>query len=109
MMLSVVTFNLRGVSDADYREACEQEAPAFASVPGLVFKAWLANEATNTYGGVYTFADRESLDAYIGSDLFRSIGDDAGVVNLTTQTFDVLEGASRITHFAPQRVASRGG
>ena len=109
MMLLVVTFGLTGVSDADYRDACEQEAPAFASVPGLVSKAWVASEATNTYGGVYTFVDRASLDAYIGSDLFRSIGDDASVENLTTQTFDVLEGASRVTHFAPQRVASRGG
>jgi len=97
MQLLIVTFNLRGVSDSDYRRSCEEEAPAFASVPGLVSKSWLADEATNTYGGVYSFADQRSMDTYVQSDLFKAIVDDPTVVNLKTRTFDILEGPSRIT------------
>ena len=100
MQLLIVTFYLDGVSDAEYRAACEEEAPAFATVPGLVSKAWIADEATNTYGGVYLFADQASMDAYVASDLFRSIRDDPTVVELTTRVFDVLEGPSRTTHVA---------
>ena len=100
-MLLVVTFNLEGVSDADYRKSCEQEAPAFASVPGLVSKAWIADTATNTYGGVYTFTDQATMDTYVGGNLFRAIADDPTVVNLRTMAFEVLEVPSRITHALP--------
>jgi hypothetical protein len=100
MQLLMVTYYLEGVSDADYRATCAEEAPAFATVPGLVSKAWIADEATNTYGGVYTFADRASMDSYVASELFRSIGDDPTVGELTTRVFDVLDEPSRITHVA---------
>jgi hypothetical protein len=63
MHLLIVTFNLKGLSDAAYRQSCEEEAPTFAALPGLISKVWLADEPTNTYGGVYTFVDRDALNA----------------------------------------------
>ncbi len=105
-MLLVVTFNLKGVTDAAYREGCEQEAPAFASVSGLISKAWIADEMTNTYGGVYTFADRESLETYVGSELFKAIADDPTVESLTWHAFEVLESPSRTTHFGRPAVTA---
>ena len=33
-------------------------APHFAALPGLRSKVWLADAASGTYGGVYTWADR---------------------------------------------------
>ena len=53
--MQVVTFRLKGMARADYDAMCELTAPAIAAVPGLVAKVWLADESTNTYGGVYTW------------------------------------------------------
>lgn len=97
MHLLVATFSLAGVSDADYRLSCEEEAAAFASVPGLISKVWLADERANTYGGVYMIADREALDAYTQSDLFKSIAADPTVTNFNARSFEVLEGPTRVT------------
>ena len=107
MQLLVVTFNLKDLSDADYRQACVDEAPAFAALPGLLSKTWLADEATNTYGGVYAFVDRDALDAYLGSDLFKGFATDPTLPNLTATAFEIFEAPGAITRglAAPNPVA----
>ena len=59
----IVTFRLTGLDDAAYRANVEATAPIFLDVPGLLGKTWLADPASQTYGGVYAFADRQSLEA----------------------------------------------
>ena len=54
MHIQIINFNLKDLSEEDYQAAGEELAPAFADVPGLISKVWLANSETNTYGGVYT-------------------------------------------------------
>ena len=98
MHVLIVTFGLEGITEAEYYRGCDQEAPAFAEIPGLVAKVWLADPPTNTYGGVYTFRDQASLDAYLASELFRSIGETPGLAGVTAQRFAVLEGPTRVTH-----------
>ncbi len=97
MQLLIVTFNLKDLSDADYRQACIDEAPSFAARPGLVSKTWLADEATNTYGGVYAFVDRDALDSYISSDLFKGLAADPTLPNLTATAFEILDTPGAIT------------
>ena len=70
MRVQIVTFSLKDISDADYRSVCDEFADVFARMPGLVSKVWLADEAANTYGGVYTWVDRPAMEAYLRSDLF---------------------------------------
>src|SRR5437868_11831143 len=72
MHIQIITFHLRGVSEPDYRALCDEVAPAFAEVPGLVSKVWLANSTTNTYGGVYTWASREAMETFAKSELFKA-------------------------------------
>ena len=98
MQVLIVTFRLEGMTEAEYYRGCDEGAPAFAEIPGLIAKVWLADAARNTYGGVYTFRDQDSLDAYLASDLFRSIGETPGLVGLAVQRFGVLEGPTRVTH-----------
>lgn len=100
MHLLIVTFNLKDLSDTDYRRGCEEEASAFAGVPGLISKVWLADERTNTYGGVYTFVDRAATEAYTRSDLFKSMIADSTLVNLTASDFEILEEPTRVTRGA---------
>ena len=51
MNVLIVTFRLDGMSEEEYSQACEEVAPLFTAVAGLVAKVWLADPATNAYGG----------------------------------------------------------
>jgi hypothetical protein len=95
--VQIVTFTLSDISDADYRSACDGLADVFARVPGLVSKVWLADEASGTYGGVYTWADRAAMEAYLGGDIFTAIAADPNFVDVTSRDFAVLEGPTRVT------------
>jgi Putative mono-oxygenase ydhR len=97
MHIQVVNFHLQGLSDADYRTACDGWAPAFASVPGLVSKVWLADEATNTYGGVYTWVDQTPMIAFASSELFKAVVTNPNLVDITSRDFSILDGPGVIT------------
>ena len=97
MHVQFVTFNLKDISDADYRSACDGLADVFARVPGLVSKVWLADEPANTYGGVYTWVDRAAMETYLRSDISIAIAANPNFVNITSRDFEVLEGPTRIT------------
>ena len=73
MEVVIINFSLDGLSEAEYRAKCDEIAPAFAAVPGLVSKVWLADTAGGVYGGVYTFEDGAAVDAYMSSDLFEHV------------------------------------
>ncbi|HEV2122322.1 MAG TPA: YdhR family protein [Chloroflexota bacterium] len=98
MHVQIVTFHLKDLSEEDYRQACEAEAPIFAEVPGLLSKVWLADRATNTYGGIYTWRDRAAMESYLHSDVFRAMETDSTLVDLTSRDFTVLEVPTRVTH-----------
>ncbi|MGD9932808.1 MAG: YdhR family protein [Dehalococcoidia bacterium] len=93
----VVNFNLKDMTDDEFRQFCDEVAPTFAAVPGLVQKVWLADEATNTYGGVYTFKDRAAFEAYTRSELFQSVASNANFVAITARDYGVLDGPTRVT------------
>ena len=98
MEMLMVTFRLNGLDDATYRASVEVMAPIFLDVPGPLGKTWLADPATKTYGGVYAFVDRQSLDAYLASDIVRSMLANPHLNNMQTRAYCTLEGATRITH-----------
>ena len=97
MHVQIVNFHLKDMSEADYRTHCDEVAPAFAEVPGLVSKVWLANSTTNTYGAVYTWASREAMDEYAKSDLFKAVATNPNLADITSIDFDVLEDPTRVT------------
>src|SRR5256885_16422690 len=97
MHIQIVNFKLKGLSRTDYEALCEQVAPAFAAIPGLVSKVWLADQSTNTYGGVYTWRDREAMQDFLASELFREVGADPHVKDLTSRGFGVLETPTQVT------------
>ena len=61
MHILIINFNLNGISHEDYVSNCNEIAHIFADIPGLISKTWLANESTNTYGGVYFWSSQQSL------------------------------------------------
>ena len=105
MHIQIVTFNLEDLRDADFRAACDGLAPVFAQVPGLLSKVWVADEESNTYGGVYTWEDRAAMETYLRSDLFRAVAANPNFTNIASRDFSVLEGPTRITR-GPLAVAA---
>ncbi len=100
MIIQVVNFNLKDLSDADYRSACDGWAPELARVPGLISKVWLADEASNTYGGVYTWVDHQAMDAFARGDFFKAFAANPNFANITSRAFGILEGPSQVTRAA---------
>lgn len=97
MEILIVNFSLEGITDDDYRRLAGEVAPAFAAVPGLVSKVWLADRVAGVYGGVYTFDNTASLDAFMNSELFAGVAQTPGLANITLHRFEVLAEPTAVT------------
>ena len=73
MHIQIINFNLNSLSHEDYSGACDEIAQTFAYLPGLISKHWLANEGTNTYGGVYFREPKEAMQTYLESEVFSQV------------------------------------
>lgn len=93
----VITFQLKNLSADDYVKSCVEEAPVIAQLPGLIAKVWLASPDANTYGGMYVWRDRQSVEAFMQSDLVRSWATDSSIVGFTSRDYAVLEEPTRVT------------
>jgi hypothetical protein len=97
MKVQIVTFQLDGIDDEAYGGMCDELASAFAAVPGLASKLWLADRDANTYGGVYVWSDAAAQAAYARSDLFAAVAGHPNLAGMTSRAFDVLAGPTAVT------------
>jgi heme-degrading monooxygenase HmoA len=95
--VQIINFKLNNMSEDDYRKVSEQLAPEFANVPGLMSKVWLASSTTNTFGGVYFWRDREAMEEFSGTELFRSVATHPNLADITSTDFEVIEEPTRVT------------
>jgi hypothetical protein len=63
----------------------DESVEAFENVPGLLFKAWIADEATERWGAIYVFESREAADRPLPSRARELIGKDPDIA----EVFDV--------------------
>ena len=96
MEILVVNYSLDGMTESEYESLCDELAPAFAAVPGLVSKVWLADRDNGVYGGVYTFENGAAVDAFLASELGQ-VAAVPGLANVTIRRFEVLAEPSAIT------------
>ena len=92
MHIQIINFNLKDMTDAGYRSMAKEVAQAFASVPGLLGKIWIADAAKNTYGGVYLWRDAAAMKAHLASDLGKGVAGNPHFANVTSRDFEVLGG-----------------
>ena len=97
MHMQVITFKLDGIDDAAYQAHAEQSAPAFAALPGLRAKIWLANRQAGTYGGIYTWDDVAAMRAYQGGEIFQGLQANPHMIDVTVRDFSVLAGPTKVT------------
>jgi hypothetical protein len=80
----------------------DESVEAFSDVPGLRFKAWVSDDATERWGAVYLFESIEAAEQELPSRARELIGTDPEVAEL----FDVeatIEG-----RFADEELSRRG-
>ena len=98
MHIQVVNFNLEGITHDDFLQIADTAAPAFAEVPGLISKVWLSDQEGNTYGGVYTWENKEAMESFGESELFtNAVKNNPNFVNLSVKSFGILEGPGKVT------------
>ena len=114
MHIQVINFNLEGINRAEYEAVCNELAEAFAALPGLISKHWLADDENNTYGGVYIWESKDAYEGYLKSDLFAGVGANPALANIVSKDFDVIEGPTRVTrglqrytHIEPETQVAR--
>ena len=84
----IVRFVLWSLADSDTTVAAlrayvrDEAADAFTGVPGLLFKAWIADENTERWGAIYLFADARAAEQPLPSRARELIGKEPDIVEL---------------------------
>ncbi len=97
MYMQIITFGLTRMDDDAFRCLCDELAPAWAAIPGLISKVWLSDAASGTYGGIYTWETQAAYDAYLESDYFHALATYPNFVNVESRGFGVIEAPTRVT------------
>ncbi|HEV8688533.1 MAG TPA: YdhR family protein [Gaiellaceae bacterium] len=108
MLVRVVLWNLadsKTTIEELRRYLRDESVDAFAEVPGLRFKAWISDEATERWGAVYLWESREAAESASSEPVSRArelIGKDPDI----GEEFDVeatIEG-----RYAVEELSRRG-
>lgn len=105
MRAMIINYKLN-MTTREYEQIGETVAPQIASVPGLIHKTWIWDEETQEAGGIYVFADQESLDEYLRGPIISQLKAMPQASNIRIQQFDVLERASAVTRGVPEAVST---
>ena len=91
MHIQMVNFKLNEVTRSDYDALLEQAGPQFPQIPGLKSKYYLADDEANIYGGVYVWESKQAMLDYQAGEIYQGILDHAGLAEVTSVDFDVIE------------------
>jgi Putative mono-oxygenase ydhR len=101
--VSIFEYQIQDIEDAGWSQACDDLAPEFAAVPGLLSKVWLHGEG-DARGGVYLWEDKAAYEAFLASDMGKAVGSHPNIAELTTRDYAVDEAPTRATRGAPTAV-----
>ena len=97
MHIQTINFNLSRISLSKYESAVAEAAQPISEMPGLISKQWLANEETNTYGGVYFWETKQHMQDWMNSQIFKHIGGNPAFANAKVIDFEMMESLSAVT------------
>lgn len=95
-MILQINFNLN-VPVAEYQKMADSVADAFLDAPGLKWKIWLLNPATQEAGGIYLFDSQASLDAYLNGPLVAKLKSLPTIRNVSAKQFEVMPELTALT------------
>ena len=93
----IINFNLSGISRSEYEAAAAEAAQPISEMPGLISKRWLANEETNTYGGVYFWETKQHMQDWMDTKILKGIGSNPAFANAMVTDFEMIESLSAVT------------
>ena len=96
MHIQVINFNIK-ISHKDYEKGALELAPIFADLPGLISKHWLVDKESNTYGGVYIWADKNSFENYGSGEVFAAVKNNDDFENVTSKDYGIIAAPTEIT------------
>jgi hypothetical protein len=86
------------VSPKEFEAMATELAPAFADVPGCMWKLWLIDKEAKQAGAVYLFKDEKALQTFKESSLVASVLSNPALSNFELRDRDILREVSEITH-----------
>ena len=93
MHILVINFNAETTPD-QFNDLVKEDAPIFAAIDGLIHKNFIFNHKKKTYGGVYMFESKSALNAYLDSDIYKSIIENPDWSNHLIRHYEVHSEAS---------------
>jgi hypothetical protein len=60
----------------------DESVPEFETVPGLLFKAWISDEATERWGAVYVWESRAAAEQELPTRAREVIGKDPDIAEI---------------------------
>ena len=97
MHIQIINFNLSGISLSEYEAAAAEAAQPISEMPDLISKRWMANEETNTYGGIYFQDTKQHMQDWMDSQIFKDIGANPAFENSKVIDFEMIESLSAVT------------
>jgi hypothetical protein len=104
MHILVINFNAETTPD-QFNELVKEDAPIFAAIDGLIHKNFIFNHEEKTYGGVYMFESKMALNAYLDSDIYKSIIENPDWSNHLIRHYEVHSEASETHHMIKKGAA----
>ncbi len=93
----LVTNFTYSVPREEFESMAAQLAPAFAEVPGCLWKIWLVDAEKNEAGAVYLFKDEEALQNFKASPLVAAVLSHPALSNFELRERDILKEVSELT------------
>ena len=90
----VVNYQLENMTLEEHAELGTAVAPSFTpeNVPGLLGKSFIGNLESEIFGGIYYFSDKNDVDVYLGSELWKGVVAHPNLVNFKTDVFRTFDG-----------------
>ena len=90
----VVNYQLENMTLEEHAELGTAVAPSFTSenVPGLLGKSFIGNLESEIFGGIYYFSDKNDVDVYLESELWKGVMAHPNLVNFKTDVFRTFDG-----------------
>jgi len=92
----------------DYERLCQKVAEHIAAVPGLLWKAWIINEARKEGGGIYLFENAAAADSFLDSPIVSQLEANPAFEDVRIKSYNLLDEPSTVTRFSSAASAMSG-
>ena len=89
--LLVVNYELKDMTLEEHSELGSEIVSNFSTgkINGLIGKTFIGNVDNGIFGGVYYFENKEDLDIYLNSELWKSIATHPNLINFKTDAYGI--------------------